>query len=119
MTKQLQSLKNRIIIIVNLFCRCMQQKKKNTTAAEIEKCGVCQLDDTNDQEGDRWILCPKCMKWYQQKCLAITDDQFSAVENSASWICAKCNDLSSSYTKYVSVSQLINHFCVGFFCGKA
>ena len=66
------------------------KKKKNTTAAEIEKCGVFQLDDTNDQEGDRWILCPKCMKWYHQKCLAITDDQFSAAENSASWICAKC-----------------------------
>ena len=50
---------------------------------------VCPVCSAVYKDGDDWVACDLCDKWFDQQCSNLSDEQWSALE-SIDWYCASC-----------------------------
>lgn len=56
------------------------KKRKQQTEGKAEEndssCLICNGQECDDQEGEQWIQCNKCLRWAHELCVDVTDSQF-------------------------------------------
>ncbi|XP_062584328.1 uncharacterized protein LOC134246079 [Saccostrea cucullata] len=62
-----------------------QRKSKESEQVTCPKCHKVYV------EGENWIACDLCDRWYDPICAALTDDQWADIEN-FDWYCAECQE---------------------------
>lgn len=65
-------------------------KKKCKPAETVEESEhTCPSCKKVYDEGENWIACDLCDRWYDPVCAGLTDDQWTNVDNFG-WYCAEC-----------------------------
>lgn len=71
---------------LNALVRRKQQSKGSTDQLDNIICPECKKMYL---EGENWIACDLCDRWYDSLCADLTDNQWADVDN-FDWYCVEC-----------------------------